>query len=46
MENIKYKIGHLRDKKDLEILATEYAKLYNNSVLQEKWTPELAKKII
>ncbi len=45
MENIKYKIGHLRDKKDLEILATEYAKLYNNSVLQEKWTPELAKKL-
>lgn len=42
---MKYKIEHLRDKKDLETLATEYAKLYNNSVLQEKWTPKSAKKL-
>ena len=45
MQNTEYKIENLRDKKDLEILATEYSNLYNNSVLQEKWTPELAKKL-
>ena len=45
MENKKYKIEYLRNKKDLEILAAEYAKLYNNSVLQEKWTPESAEKL-
>ena len=45
MQNTEYKIENLRDKKDLEILATEYSKLYNNSVLQEKWTPELAEKL-
>lgn len=45
MQNTECKIENLRDEKDLEILATEYSNLYNNSVLQENWTPELAKKL-
>lgn len=33
-------ISNLKDKKDLEIIAEEYANYYNSSVLQEKWTKE------
>lgn len=33
-------ISNLKDKKDLEVIAEEYATYYNSSVLQEKWTKE------
>lgn len=46
MKNIEYKIENLRDKKDLKILATEYSKLYNNSVFARKVDSRISKKTI
>lgn len=38
-------ICNLQEEQDLKLLAEEYAKYYNNSVLDEKWTPETATKL-
>lgn len=38
-------ICHLKRLEDLEIIAEEYAKYYNLSVLEEKWTKETATKL-
>lgn len=43
MKNIV--INNLRDEKDLEIMAEEYANYYNNSVLGENWTKEAAAEL-
>ncbi len=36
MNNIT--VQHLKDKKDLQILAEQYADYYSKSILEEKWT--------
>lgn len=43
MKNIS--ISNLKNEKDLEMLAEEYAKYYNDSVLGEKWTTETVTKL-
>ena len=38
-------ISNLKEEKDLEIIAEEYSKYYNNSILEEKWTNESVLKL-